>query len=81
MLYARHHIRATYTQPRTHNCIHAVAFNLHSMHTASFKPLHPLSCIHTSLHSRLSTHAAAPGRTILFFSLYRFYIFLFYPPP
>ena len=31
-----------------------VSFNLIVIHTASFKPLHPHSCMHTSSHSRSS---------------------------
>ena len=65
MRYARHQIRAACTQPSSRNCnvrIHAVAFDLSSIHEASFKPLPPLSRTSTSSYSRRCTDAAAPGR-------------------
>ena len=40
-------------------CMYAVAFVVSSMHAASFKPLHPLSCTRTLLYSRSCIDAAA----------------------
>ena len=50
------------TQPSLRDCnfrIHAVAFDLSSIHAASFKPLHPLSSTRTSLYSRRCIDATA----------------------
>ena len=61
MLHARQHIHAAFAQPpsRDYNVrIHAVAFDLSSIHAASFKLLRPFR--HDSVASALRrTHAAA----------------------
>ena len=65
MRHAHHQIHASLTQPSSRDCnvrIHAVAFDLSSIHAASFKPLNPLSRASTSSYSRRCTNAAAPGR-------------------
>ena len=60
MLHARQHIHAAFAQPpsRDYNVrIHAVAFDLSSIHTASFKLLRPFR--HDSVAPALrGTHAA-----------------------
>ena len=62
MLYSHHRNCATLTQPSLLNCnvrIQAVAFDVSSIHAASFKPLHPLNCTSVSLYSRRCIDAAA----------------------
>ena len=61
-----HHICST--QPPSSNCcnvcIHAAAFNLGSIHTASCKPLQWLSHTSASSYSRRCTHTEATGRHV-----------------
>ena len=67
MRYAHHRIRAALNQPSLHKCnvcIHAVSFVVSSIHAASFKPLHLLSCTRTLLYSRRCIDAAAARRCI-----------------
>ena len=62
MLYACHQICTALTQPSSLNCnvcIHAVEFDLSSIHATSFKPLHPLSSTSTSSYSRRSSAQGA----------------------
>ena len=64
--YARHQISAALTQPSSRDCdvrIHAVAFDLSSIHATFFKPLHSLSRTSTLSYLRRCGAALMPQHT------------------